>query len=1346
MSALGTFIALIPVALFLRSPNVQLYEHFDPRRETRVTARDRCVLTFFFLSPENKKFLREIFENMFKKISFAVMICFFEISLVVAQATSGKIIGSVSAADGAVPGATINVKDDQTGKERTVTSNGDGTFEVPQLEFGTYTVKITATGFKTFTAEHVKIDAGREYPLSVKLEVGEVAEVVVVTAGAEQINASNGELSTTISSTQIRELPINGRNPLSLLNLTAGAGPTTDSINGQRSSSQAVTRDGLNVQDNFIRTGAFVDDRPTVDDISEFTVTTQNAGADQGGGSTLVQLVTPRGGNKFHGNLFEFNRNSEFTANDFFNNATPDAQGNAIPKPFLNRNQFGGTISGPSPFFNFGDGGGPMFVKEKAFFFFNYEGLRLAQQVTARTTTLLPQSRNGNFTFVDTTGQTRTINVLSGAGFASPLTTAQGGVIGVDPIIQSRILNQLPTSGNGTQTGINFLQDVNFNRGQPQTRDQWVVRYDVEPNDRNSFNIVYKQKDETNSRADIASGFAPTPFVDQVDPTRFLSAAYRFTLGANFSNEARGGFQFTKPFFFEGNIPPDYFIGGLNGLGITSPEGSFTDQGRNTKYYNIQDNAVYSIGNHSIRFGGSVEFQQLSSLDEFGVLPTYNLALTTNPNTPGLTTNQIGNINTTDLGRANALRYLLGGIIGTGNQTFNLIDPQKGYASIPNVQPLDYDIYSLYAADQWRLSPKLTLNLGVRWEYYTPLHSSIGNYLEPVIKNGDLVGSILDPNGSLNIIGGNSGKQGTFTKPDLNNFGPNVSAAYSPNFQSGWLAKIFGNDFVVRGGFRMNYVNDEYVKSTSTLLAGNPGLRSFTRSTVNGSANFRAALTPRSNFPALPVFSTPAFTPPPLSFAQNNINQGGAQVFGIDPDIQVQRVYEYNVGIQRSIGHKMVLELRYVGGFSNDLIRTTSFNQVDLKSSGFQTDFLNAQNNCRIQGRGRPGGATAFDPMFLCTDARNIGLPGQVNLPVFNNLVNGGFLNDQGTILPLIQAGRVGSLAQFYFLNGLNGSVPIVKNPNIFVDEILQNAGRYRYNALQAEVRRRFTDGFSLQANYTFQKTLTDVPNEDQNRQGELQDNNNPNLNFSRPDYDRTHTFNFNAIYELPIGKGKQFFNNNGWVDAIFGGLQVTSIVNIVSGPPINVIDPRSTSTITFQAPRQSATSSLTLPELKKLMGIHRTPNGIFIFDPKILCGTATAPGQPTLSCFDLNQTLPAGYTLTSVRAASPLGQAPFKGQVFFFDEGGSTGNIQRNGLNGSPYLNWDAGLSKNIRFGESMRVQLRVDAFNLLNVQVPFFGTTSAYSTTATGRLDVNSNNFGRVVQIYNTPRIIQFGARFDF
>ena len=1279
---------------------------------------------------------------MLHRLLIAFAITLLHASLLFAQNTTGKIVGTVSAADGAVAGATVTVTDDQTGKERTATSNSEGAFEVPQLEFGSYSVKISATGFKTFVVTKVKIDAGREYQLNAQLEVGQIVEQVVVTAGAEPINASNAELSMTISREQIRELPLNGRNPLALLTLTPGAGPTTDSINGQRSSSTTITRDGLNVQDNFIRTGAFVDDRPTVDDIAEFTVTTQNAGAQLGGGASLVQLVTPRGGTEFHGNLYEFNRNSKFAANNFFNNATPDAQGNAIPKPFLNRNEFGGSVSGPSPIFRFGEGGSSL-VRNKAFFFFNYEGFRIAQQVAANATTLLPQARNGDFTFIDTvTGQTRTINVLTGAGFASPLTAAQGGVLSVDPIIQSRILSQLPTTGNGLTTGINLTQVINFNRSNPQTRNQWVARYDVVPNDRNSFNIVYKRKTEINSRTDIASGFSTIPFVNQIDPTHFLSAAYNWTGSSRFTNEARGGFQFTRPFFNQSHIPPDFFIGTLPL--ITHPEGSFTDQGRNTKYYNIQDNAVYSFGNHSFRFGGQIEFFKLESVVNFGVLPTYNISTTGNQFTPGLTATQISRINTTDLARANSLRYLLGGIIGTASQTFNLIDPQTGYASTPDVQPLDFKIYSAYFSDQWRLKPNLTLNLGLRYDYYTPLHSPIGNYLEPVIQNGDLVASILDPNGHLDIIGGNSGRQGTFTKPDLDNFGPNLSFAYSPQFHNGFVSRLLSDSFVLRGGVRVNYVNDEYVKSTSTLLGANPGLRSFTSSTVNGLTNFRAALTPRGIFGAIPTFPVPPFTAPPLSFEQNNINQAGAQMFGVDPNLQVQRVYEYNFGIQRNLGFNTVMEIRYVGGLSNDLIQTTTFNQLDINSTGFLSDFRKAQQNCRLQGATRPGGSTAFDPMFLCTDARfNPAIPGSQPLPVFAGLINGGFLNDQGTILPLIQAGRVGSLAQFYFLNGLNGTVPIVKNPNVFVDEILTNSGRFRYNGLQAEIRRRFNNGISLQANYTFQKTLTDIPFEDQNRQGEIQDNNNPNLNYSRPDYDRTHTINFNAIYELPFGRGKRFLSHGGWAERIFGGLQVTSVVNWVSGPPIGVIDPRSTSTITFQSGRQSATTSLSIPELRKLTGVFNTPNGIYFFDPAHLCATATAPGRPTLSCFDLNTQLPAGYTLASVRATSPLGQAPFPGQVFFFNEAGSTGNMPRNGLNGMPYFNWDAGFAKNIRLGETRRLQFRVEAFNVLNNQVPFFGTTSAYTQA---RLDINSNNFGRVTQIYNTPRIIQFGARFDF
>ena len=438
-----------------------------------------------------------------KRFSSTLVLVLFAAMFAFGQSTSGKLIGSVSDATGAVAGATIVITDNQTGRERSVTSDSDGSFTVP-LEFGTYTVKITATGFKTFTATEVKIDAGREYSLNAVLEVGAVTEEVTVTAGAENINSTNGEISTTVSPQQIRELPLNGRNPLSLLNLQAGVNPLTSSINGQRSSSTAVTRDGLNVQDNFIRTGSFVSDQPNVDDTGEFTFTSQNAGAEQGGGSSLVQLVTPRGGNEFHGSLFEFNRNSKFTANRWENNR------DGLARPFLNRNQYGGSISGPVPFPHFGTGG-PIVDMKKAFFFFNYEAFRLAQQATiSNLVTLLPAARSGAFTYTNVaTGTATTINVLSGAGFTTPITTAQGGALTLDPVIQTRLLSRLPDAGNGLLTGTNYLQNLSLLRGDPRTRNSYTARVDYDANDQNNISFIFRRTSDVDARTDLAAGFSP---------------------------------------------------------------------------------------------------------------------------------------------------------------------------------------------------------------------------------------------------------------------------------------------------------------------------------------------------------------------------------------------------------------------------------------------------------------------------------------------------------------------------------------------------------------------------------------------------------------------------------------------------------------------------------------------------------------------------------------------------------------------------------------------------------------------------------------------------------------------
>jgi hypothetical protein len=1252
-----------------------------------------------------------------------------------AQDINGRIIGTISDINGAIPNATIVIKDNQTGKERTITGKDDGTFEVSQLEFGTYTVTISASGYKTFTAENVKIDVGREFSLKAVLEVGQITEQVTITAeGIEQINSTNAELTTTVSEKQIRELPLNGRNPLNLISLQAGANPTTDSINGQRSSSTTVTRDGVNVQDNLIRTGAFVSDQPTTDDTGEFTLVTQNAGVQQGGGSSQVQLVTPRGGRDFHGSLYAFNRNSYFAANSVFNKQT------GIERAFLNRNQFGGSISGPLPIFNFGEGG-PMFLKNKAFFFFNYEGFRLAQQVTASGTTLLPQSRNGDFTYLDTvTGQLRTVNVLTGAGLnlaGNNLTVFNnaGGVLSVDPIIQSEILNQLPTSGNGTTTGINFLQTVSFLRGNPETRNAVTGRFDLDINDRNAVNFVYKWNKNLDARteAGYSTGFSPVANVNQGGPTTLYNGSYRYSPTSNFSNEFRAAAQFSSPFFFSDELPP-YIIGVPL---VTNPQNSYTRQGRDTTYYTLQDNAVYTIGNHSLRFGGAAEFYKFDLNLSFGTTPQYNITDTVNPNTPGLETALLpGSISATDLARANSLRFLLAGIIGSGSVSANLVSREQGYVlGAPLIESLNFNIYSAYINDQWRIRPNFTLNLGLRYEYYTPLENPEGLFLETVIPNPNDLTSITSPNGVTNYVGTNVGRNGRFFNPDKNNFAPSVSFAYSPRFETGLFSKLLGGGTVLRGGFRLTYINDEYVAAPEIFLRSNQGLGTATAVArgSNGDTRLRATLSPRLGFEALPTFTTPTFVAPPRSFETINAEGGFlGGVYGIDPNYKMPEAYEWNFGIQRDIGFNTVLEVRYVGSSSNTLIGAVDYNEINYPA-GYLEDFIKAQQNCRLQGATRPGGATAFDPGFLCTSAAyNPAIAGSQPLTVFNQLGGAGFLTN-ATVRSFIQQGRPGSLAQFYVQNGVQGNLQFQATDEIFSAIVLQNTIKYRYNALQAEIRRRFSDGLSFQANYTFGKVLANSLADDQNRFQFFQDNDNPGLNYGRADYDRTHTVNINAIYELPFGRGKKFLNQGGLLNAIFGGWQVTSIVNLSSGVPINILDARSTLATTGKSGRQSATSSLTADELRKLTGIFHTPNGTYFFNPSILY--ATASNGTVSQRVDLTQPLPAGFTLVSVRAASPINVAPFEGQVFFFNKPGETGNLPRNFLNSTPYYNWDAGLSKNFRLGETMRLQFRVEAFNVLNSRIP----------ALVSDISVDSNFFGRIDSNYS-PRIFQFGARFDF
>jgi hypothetical protein len=1303
-----------------------------------------------------------------------------------AQGGQGRLVGSVAGPDGNIAGATVTAKDNQTGREQTVQASGEGAFSFSQLEVGTYTVTITAPGFKTFSTTSLKIDAGRDYTLNATLEIGNISETVEVVAGADVVNATNAELSNTITPRQVRELPINGRNPLSLLNLVAGANPTNSSINGQRSSSVNYTRDGMNVQDNFIRNG-FVSDQPTVDDTGEFTVITQNAGAEYGTGSTQVVLVTPRGGSDFHGNVFIFNRNSYFAANNFFNNL------NNVPRAFLNRNQFGGTLNGPAALPRFGEGG-PSLTRGKAFFFANYEGFRLAQQVATSLTTLLPAARGGNFTYVDSGGATRTVNVLSGSGLNTAATNANngnifnlaGGAIGVDPVIQSRILDQLPTSGNGTLTGINFLQGVSFQRANPETRNAVTGRFDVDFNDKNSANFIYKYNKNADARTDIASGFSTTTFVDQGGPTTLYVGAYRMSPTTSFTNEVRGGYQRSEP-FFQALVDPlslPFLIGGnVNGTIaatnlplVTNPEPSFQSQGRNTDYWNLQDNATWTRGNHALRFGGVGQLYRIEALNYAGVTPTYALGSTANAATPGLTAaNFPGTINATDLARANSLRYLLGGIVGGGNQTANAINSTSGFiAGAPALRRLNFDNYGFYVSDQWRVSDKLTVNFGLRYELYTPLNNPDQLYLEPVIASGQTaVDALLNPSGQFQVIGGNAGSPGDFFKMDKDNFGPNISVAYTPNFRNRFLGGIFPGEgrTVIRGGYRVNYVNDEYLRSADNAGLNNTGLGSTTAlaragGLPAGSSQFRVIGLGNARSEAPIVTPASAFGPGgsgTRTYVTNNVQAGGGgggalggTISLIDPNLQVQRNYEYNFGVQREVGFQSVVEIRYVGGYSTELTRSIDYGQLRVAASGLLNDFLIARENCRLQGLTVAG---TGDPTQRCTSAAyNPAIAGSRPTPFLTGLPTGLLLNAAGqpvlgpngaltntSVLGPIRAGTPGALTELYVNNGI-GTSAFLTNPNAGVANYTTNGGRFNYNSLQMEFRRRFTQGLSMTANYTFQKILTDVTGStdevNQTRVEPYLDNNNPGRDYGRAIYDRTHTFNFNGLYELPFGRGKRWLNEGGVLNQIVGGYQFSSIVNISSGAPTTVIDSRGTLNRAGRSGTQPATTSLTGDEVKELFGVFKTPNGVFIVNPRVLFAVATSATGPTINGFDLTQPLPAGYSITSVRGASPVGTAPFAGQVFFPNEPGSTGNMTRNFINGPIYVNWDAGLLKNFNITENTRLQLRGEVFNVLNRTNFFAGSNPTL-------LDVGSTNFARLTSAAShtySPRVVQFGARFEF
>ncbi len=397
-----------------------------------------------------------------------------------AQSTTGSISGTVTDQTGAVvPGANVSVKG-EAGQNYSAVTKGDGVFTIPGVPAGTptYTVTITAPNFKTAVIQNVKVDVATPATVNAQLEPGNIEEMVVVASGAEVLQTETATVGSTIQGRQILETPIQSRDALDLVTLLPGTSTTgvvrTSSINGLPKSALTIQIDGVDVQDNFLKSsdGFFTFIRPRIDAIDEVTVSTATPGAESSGdGAVGIRFQTRRGTDEYHGSGFWQHRDEGLNAANFQNNYLN------VPKSKLRLNQFGGSFGGPLPFFNFGEGGKWFHSgKGKAYFFVNYERFHLNETSPNRQRQVLTaDAQNGIFRYG--AGGAQSVNLFNIAN-ANALPNT------IDPTV-NEMLNLIRGATTGTGAflplgtgGVFFRQPYNFANDGQQRRRFLVVRLD----------------------------------------------------------------------------------------------------------------------------------------------------------------------------------------------------------------------------------------------------------------------------------------------------------------------------------------------------------------------------------------------------------------------------------------------------------------------------------------------------------------------------------------------------------------------------------------------------------------------------------------------------------------------------------------------------------------------------------------------------------------------------------------------------------------------------------------------------------------------------------------------------
>jgi len=1242
-----------------------------------------------------------------------------------AQSTT-LLRGTVTDPQGAViADAKVTLSSANTGFNRAVITNQSGEYQFLQISPGTYTVVVEAAGFSTLTRTAVQLLVNTPTTLDLRMELGKTTETVNVAAEASTINTVDASVGNAFSELQVRELPLETRNVVQLLSLQPGV-TTNGEVLGARRDENNITLDGVDVNDN--QNAGLVSQNTTtgttyqgvngnnynvnsgfnsvlpipLDSVQEFRVTVGGQGVDQGRSSGgQVVLVTKSGTNELHGSLYEYNRNTATSANTWFNNQS------GVPVQQLVRNQFGASIGGP-------------IKKDRLFYFINWEQRIDASSVAQVRAVPSETLKQGLLQVQLTDGSVQTIK-------PSELPQIDPLGIGLNTPYQ-KILNQYPVGNDpafGQDGGLNF-SGYRFNAPDSLNEMAWVAKLDYKIDEAGKHTLSLRGTLGDNTIDQLLAEFpGQSPASTERDNNKGLSDRYTAVLSPTLVN-----------IFTYGLTRLDESLSGASGTGFQfeptalSPleNWSARARGRKNPLNNFLDDLTWTKGKHTITMGLNFRFNRNNTSNFTNAFPLYAYGATEliglgediDTSVQSYLAGKLGNPNL-QLANPTAVTNASAMLLGILNDVFVTYQYTKGgqvlLQGTPQQRSFIEHTYAGYVGDAYRVSRELTINFGLRYENFRPPYEAHGLQVDTTVplnqyfaqRNGlQSLGipanQMSDFTLSYALNGPVNGKP-SWWSPDNANFAPRFGLAYAPADHSGWVGKLFGKNGAFRVGAAIAYDqfgNDLIVNydQFGSLGLSNP---------TNFPDSYSFTTSPRftGSYPDLPPAPTGGFpyTPPAIAAITGTF-------LGISPDLKTPYSIILNADYSRELPGKVTMEVGYIGRLSRRLLMEGDVYMPleNYKDPGSGITWQqNAMTVYNLANRLAAGLGLPYNNAAAAVAAEVMANPSLVpNLPFVNDVwpgyKNAYFPGSASANYFYSVYGVFGSsfLDSLHAADRISGAyIPgrCLSAPGCYTffaqqgstQPMWMNAGEADFHGLTVAFRRRYSNGFQFDFNYTWSHSI-DNGSAAESGAGEqgasIQNIYNLSAFRGSSDFDIRHNFNANFMYALPVGKDKLLLHGAPlWLDEIVGGWQISSVWRYSTALPSAVEGDLAYNTNYWL----SSLAVVNTPTPSG--GVHIDQNGI----PSIFSNTSVSSNfqdQP-----------PEG---AGTRAAVRL----------------------------APIFNVDMALTKAFRLPwEGTRLQFRAEAFNAFNH--PNFTNPS---------LSLQSPQTFGEYQGTMDPRSMQFALRFEF